>query len=390
MILRLDPRRPIVWRTPNSLQIGVDPALAVLFDVSVGESRVIDALVTGVTRSGLDMLAYRAAVSPAQVERLLLSLTAALLPSSPDADSRPTHSLAVRGHGIGADRIVGVLLEEGHQVTSALASEGVSFINRAGAGRGSVSGRGGGSGNGAGSGNGRTRRRVRPAAGAAAADPGEQPFAAILVSTHVVDPHEHLRWLRRDIRHLPVVFGEAGVTIGPLVIAGTTACLSCVEQQRTRVDSSRPAIMAQLWGTAAAAETTSWATEAAVEVVRMLRASIRNSKAAAFSVRLDTQTGERRVRVWRATDECGCRELSRLVPVSEPLSEPLYAAGFARPSRVPSLVASVAPSIVPSIGRGLSGSSGHEPRQENDSVSVLPAPLVPAAPTTTRARRVPA
>jgi hypothetical protein len=388
MILRLDPRRPIVWRTPNSLQIGVDPALAMLFDVSVGESRVIDALVTGVTRSGLDMLAYRAAVSPAQVERLLSSLTAALLPSSPDAVSPPTHSLAVRGHGIGTDRIVGVLLEEGHRVTSALASEGVSFINRAGAGRGSVSGSG--SGNGAGSGNGRTRRRVRPAAGAAAADPGEQPFAAILVSTHVVDPHEHLRWLRRDIRHLPVIFGEAGVTIGPLVIAGTSACLSCVEQQRTRVDSSRPAIMAQLWGTAAAAETTSWATEAAVEVVRMLRASIRNPNHAAFSVRLDTQTGERRLRVWRATDECGCRELSRLVPASEPLSEPLHAAGFARPSPVPSLVASLAPSIVPSLGRGLSGSLGHEPRQENDSVSVLPAPLVPAAPTTTRARRVPA
>jgi hypothetical protein len=388
MILRLDPRRPIVWRTPNSLQIGVDPALAMLFDVSVGESRVIDALVTGVTRSGLDMLAYRAAVSPAQVERLLSSLTAALLPSSPDAVSPPTHSLAVRGHGIGTDRIVGVLLEEGHRVTSALASEGVSFINRAGAGRGSVSGSG--SGNGAGSGNGRTRRRVRPAAGAAAADPGEQPFAAILVSTHVVDPHEHLRWLRRDIRHLPVIFGEAGVTIGPLVIAGTSACLSCVEQQRTRVDSSRPAIMAQLWGTAAAAETTSWATEAAVEVVRMLRASIRNPNHAAFSVRLDTQTGERRLRVWRATDECGCRELSRLVPASEPLSEPLHAAGFARPSPVPSLVASLAPSIVPSLGRGLSGSLGHEPRQENDSVSVLPAPLVPAAPTITRARRVPA
>jgi|GEM_PF-688483 len=386
MILRLDPRRPIVWRTPNSLQIGVDPALAVLFDVSAGEARVIDALVTGVTRSGLDMLAYRAAVSPAQVERLLLSLTAALLPSSPDADSPPTHSLAVRGHGIGADRIVGVLLEEGHRVSSALAGEGVSSTDRAVTG----SGRGRGDGKGNGRGNGRSRRSVGPAARAAAADPGEQPFAAILVSTHVVDPHEHLRWLRRDIRHLPVVFGEAGVTIGPLVIAGTSACLSCVEQQRTRVDSSRPAIMAQLWGTAAAAETTSWATEAAVEVVRMLRASIRNPKAAAFSVRLDTQTGERRVRVWRATDECGCRELSRLVPASEPLSEPLHAAGFARPSPVPSLVASVAPSIVPSLGRGLSGSLGHEPRQENDSVSVLPSPLVPAAPTTTRARRVPA
>jgi hypothetical protein len=376
MILRLDPRRPIVWRTPNSLQIGVDPALSVLFDVSVGESRLIEALVTGVTRSGLEMLAYRAAVSPAQVQGLLLSLTAALLPASPDADNPPTHSLAVRGHGIGADRIVGVLLEEGHRVSSLLAGEGVSPTDCAitGSGRGN------------GKGSGRSRRSVGPAAGRAAADPGERPFAAILVSTHVVDPHEHLRWLRRDIRHLPVVFGEAGVTIGPLVIAGTSACLSCVEQQRTRVDSSRPAIMAQLWGTSAATETTSWATEAAVEVVRMLRASIRNPEAAAFSVRLDTQTGERRVRVWRATDECGCRELSRLVSVSEPLSEPVHAAGFARPSLVPNL----APGIAPSLEGGLSESSVHEPRRENDSVSVLPAPLVPAAPTTTQARRVPA
>ena len=368
MILRLDPRRPLVWRTPNSLQIGVDPALAVLLDVSVGESRVIDALVTGVTRSGLDMLAYRAEVSPAQVERLLLSLTAAMLPGSPEAENPPTHPLVVRGHGIGADRIVGVLLEEGHRVSSTLSDESVSSANRAGARTGN--------------GRGRSRRSVGPAVGAAAAGPGEQPFAAILVSTHVVDPHEHLCWLRRDIRHLPVVFGEAGVTIGPLVIAGTSACLSCVEQQRTHVDPSRPAIMAQLWGTAAAAETTSWATEAAVEVVRMLRASIRNPDHAAFSVRLDTQTGERRLRVWRATDECGCRELSRLVPVSEQLSEPLHAAGFAPPSRLPNLA--------PSPERGPSESSGREPRQENDSVSVLPAPLVPAAPTTTRERRVPA
>ena len=55
MTLRLDPRRPIVWRTPHSLQIGVDPVLAVLDDVSEGDARLIDALAVGVPRSGLEI-----------------------------------------------------------------------------------------------------------------------------------------------------------------------------------------------------------------------------------------------------------------------------------------------------------------------------------------------
>ena len=54
MILRLDPSRPLVWRSPFSLQIGVDPVAVVLEEVDDGDARVIATLATGATRAALD------------------------------------------------------------------------------------------------------------------------------------------------------------------------------------------------------------------------------------------------------------------------------------------------------------------------------------------------
>jgi hypothetical protein len=34
MILRLDPRFPMVWRTPTSVQLGIDPPLVILDPVT--------------------------------------------------------------------------------------------------------------------------------------------------------------------------------------------------------------------------------------------------------------------------------------------------------------------------------------------------------------------
>jgi hypothetical protein len=340
MILRLDHRRPIVWRTPTSLQIGVDPVLAVLADVSDAEVRLIDALSTGVTRSGLDMLADRAGIPLKRVDALVVAVKAALVSGAPaqTADSAAAKKstvsagLVVRGSGVGATRIAAVLIEAGHSVALSGADA---------AGHAAVA---------------RTRR--------------PRPEVAVLVSAHVVDPHEHLRWLRRDVAHLPVVFGEAAVTIGPLVMPGVTACVSCVEQQRTGDDAARPALVSQLWGTPAAAEDLGFATEAAIEALRMLRAravlschehvSATATAAAgaaaaaaaaaatlsaevpppsvALSVRLDAETGERTIREWWPMPACGCR--------------------------------------------GFSGLSGLEPRQENGWATARHAPMSPAEPMT--------
>ena len=301
MTLRLDPRRPIVWRTPHTLQIGVDPVLARLDDVSEGDARLIDALVVGVPRSGLDMLADLAGVDRRRVDQLLTSLANAL-----GAEPTPAPPpLTVVGAGTGAQRIAAVLAEAGYSVT----------LSAMGA-------------------------RVRRAA--------PRPAAVVLVSAHVIDPAEHQRWLRADIAHVPVVFGEAGVRVGPFVDPGRSACLACVEQQRTRDDPSWPAVAAQLWGTAAAAEASGLATEAAVEVLRLLR-----GRTVERSIRLDAESGERTTTRWAVSERCGCHGLE-------------------------------------SSAHSLSGLSVPEPRRENDSATDLPAPWSPAPPTTVRAPFAPA
>ena len=306
MTLRLDPRRPIVWRTPHSLQFGVDPVLAHLDDVSDGDARLIDALVVGVTRSGLSMLAEHADVAAHRVDELLEAIAPALAPAQPHPAAAPP-TIAVVGHGLGAQRVAGVLHEAGNRVVLRAHGTPVS--------------------------------RLR----------GRGPVVAVLVSTHVIDPLEHQRWLRADVAHLPIVFGEAATTIGPWVEPGSTACLGCVERIRALDEPLRAAIAAQLQGRAAAAESASLATEAGVEALRMLRAGIPNrleGPRASTSVRLDAASGARTTTTWWPSEGCGCRGL--------------------RPRAAP------------------------ESRRGTGSAPARPAPTSTAAPTTARAPSAPA
>lgn len=254
------------------MQIGVDPVVAVLDRVDDGDARLIAALTTGVTRSGLDMLAATAGVAPARVEQLLAELAEALAPPPRPAVRR----VAVIGAVPAAGRIARVIADAGHPVIAA--AHGAGVVDR------SID-------------------------------------AAVLVSHHVVDPTEHLAWLRRDIVHLPIVIGEQSATVGPLVAPGTTACLACVDQQRTAEDPSWPAIEAQLWGTESHADAPLLATEAAIEALRLLRGH------GAESVRIDAVTGRRTRRTWPPSERCGCLglESATAAAVALPAAEPAAA-----------------------------------------------------------------
>lgn len=258
-VLRLDPRSPLLWRDPTTLQIGIDPVLAVLDDVEHAHLRLVDALVVGVSRAGLEHLAGHLAVPLGQLHALLDRLGSALKASA--VDPAPAEPLAVVGTGIGAERVAAVLAEAGHPVT--LMAPGTAL------------------------------------------DDHTRWAAALLVSAHVADPLEHPRWLRRDIAHLPIVFGEVAVTVGPLVVPGLSPCLTCVERQRARHDPARSALATQLWGRTAAAETPSIALEAAVTALWMLR-----SRDAGTSVRIDPSRGTRTRVPWSLADDCRCADLS--------------------------------------------------------------------------------
>src|SRR3954462_11769222 len=60
MVLALDPRIPRVWRTPHSIQFGVDEPALVLDGVSAADERMLVALAAGVTVEGLPPVAERA------------------------------------------------------------------------------------------------------------------------------------------------------------------------------------------------------------------------------------------------------------------------------------------------------------------------------------------
>ncbi len=251
MVLRIDPRRPLVWRTPTSMQIGVDPVVAVIDPVDDGDARLIAALATGVPRTGVGMLASTLGVSPARVAELLALLEPAFAPLPAPAVRR----VAVIGAVPAAGRIARVVADAGHPVIAA--AHGAGVVD-------------------------------------ASID------AAVLVSHHVIDPTEHLAWLRRDIVHVPIVIGEQSATVGPRVQPGETACLACVDQARTAADPSWPAIEAQLWGMPAHADAPLLATEAAIEALRILR------ERDTLSVRIDAVTGRRHRQSWAPSDRCGC------------------------------------------------------------------------------------
>lgn len=297
MILRLDPRRPLVWRTPHSMQIGIDPVIATLEHVDDRDAHLIAALSAGITRSGLAVIAERAAVAPQRVDALLAELAACLVIAPTPEPMVSRGRIAVVGTVPAAAKVAGLLAESGHPVITTARSDGM---------------------------------RTRGIA------------AAVLVSHHVIDPIEHLSWLRRDIPHLPVVIGERAATVGPLVEPGATACLACVEQQRTDADAAWPAIGSQLWGRITQTDAPLLATEAAIEVVRVLQRLGDRGAAAeaarhltaqpavaqhgaaqtstapnvialprpALSVRIDADSGAHSPIWWSPSSRCGCGGLA--------------------------------------------------------------------------------
>jgi bacteriocin biosynthesis cyclodehydratase domain-containing protein len=262
MVLKLDPRFPLVWRSPTSLQLGVDPAIVTLHDVSETTERLIAALVAGVGLPGLTMLA-RGRLS--ERDELLRRFEPVLLPEAPPTTVEPVSPIvAVTGTGRTAEAIAATLHGEGMRVV--------------------------------------------------AAETHDRPDFAVAIAHHVLPPELHGHWLRRDVAHLPVVLSESATTIGPLVRPGDGPCLHCLELHHRDADPAWPAIAAQLLGRRSRVESATGASEAAAVVGRIVLAWADGADVGRASIRLDAATGERTERAVSAHPECGCRGVSDLFP----------------------------------------------------------------------------
>ena len=253
MVLKVRKGVPLVWRSPSSLQFGVDEPLVVLDEVDAGTERMVAALVGGISSTGFDMMARGAGVSTDAAAELLTQLEPVLAPEAADASARRAR-VAVSGDGPLADELRRVLRDEG-----VLAESDQST-----------------------------------------------PDLAVIVAGWVISPEDHGTWLRRDIPHLPVVVGDGGVTVGPLVEPGDGPCLYCVQLTRTDDDPAWPAIATQLWTRPTPELSGVAVVEAAGFVARTVLERLSGGAGAAVSRRLASSTGEVSSRVWMRHAMCRC------------------------------------------------------------------------------------
>jgi bacteriocin biosynthesis cyclodehydratase domain-containing protein len=296
MVLKLDPRATMVWRDPFSLQFGVDPARAVLREVSSSEERMIAALASGVSRSGLTMIAQSSGSDERVIENLIARVDALLVD---DEEPQIQKVVNIAGTGPTVDRIAETLVQSGVLV----------------------------------------RVSVR-----ASTEPCDLGLA---VGHYVLDPDSYGFWLRRDLPHLPIIFGDETVAIGPLVEPGVTACLYCLEHHRRDADASWSAIASQLWGRVSASETPLVSREVAAIASRIIMTRLADKRvgvtvAAATSLRLSVDTGQSIRRDWMPHPGCGCIRLpgvetagdTEALQLSEGRPENDSLDGWAQPRRV--------------------------------------------------------
>jgi bacteriocin biosynthesis cyclodehydratase domain-containing protein len=268
MTLRLDPRFPLLWRTPTSLQLGVDGPAVLLPEVAIGHERMIAALGVGVTSAGLDLIGAESGLDAIELADFRERIRPALLETSRPVEPR----VAVAGSGPTADRLAWRLREAGLDARP-------------------------------------TGERPEDA-GALPVRPGD---LAVVVGHYVLDPEFRGLWLRRDTPHLPVVYGDALVRIGPFVEPGTGPCLYCLERHAADADPAWPALAGQLLGRRSGAETRFLASEAATIAARLVLSRATGSAAAiATSVTIDAESGALNRREWARHPECACAGLPEL------------------------------------------------------------------------------
>jgi bacteriocin biosynthesis cyclodehydratase domain-containing protein len=212
------------------------------------------------------MIATSAGAHDRDADRLLRALSPLLLDEAP-ATPRPAPTVAVVGSGPTVERIAAILAESrvAVNVTRSLSDEPCDL--------------------------------------------------GIAVGHYVLDPEEYGFWLRRDLPHLPVLFGDGTATVGPLVEPGRTPCLYCLEHYRRDADGSWSTLASQLWGRRSAAETPLASHEVAAMVGRLVvrrlgpGAGGAPGPAAAASFRLAVDTGEVTRREWMPHPACGCLAL---------------------------------------------------------------------------------
>ena len=190
---------PVVWTGPASIQVGISPPLARLTDIPNDATPLIHALTNGISESGLTMLAAQRGVSPGWVATLLEALRPVFNRDTPVSELPQWR--------------VWSATSAGHDIARVGRALGLDLV---------------------------------------AANPSSDeltgPAATVLVADYVHHPHWVNELTRWSHPHLPVVFSDQEVLVGPVITPGVTPCLMCLESHRRETTPFWLEMGSQLWG----------------------------------------------------------------------------------------------------------------------------------------------
>ena len=268
-MLKLDPSHVMLWRSPTSVQFGADEAVAHVPVMTTASERVLTALSAGVSEVSLHAIARDAGMNPDALETLLGMIAPALY----DVDAIPYWRVSIDGSGCAADQVRSMLIASGHLVVTA------------------------------------------------------EPDLAIIFGHHVLRPDQSGAWLRRDVAHLPVLFGDTLVRIGPFVTPGVGPCLHCVYLDQADRDSTWPILATQLLNRRSHLETARTSVEVAALITRWIdnaagpgmptglrnRHHLCEGLNSGEVVQVEGATGRTTRATYRRRPECACQALPQNV-----------------------------------------------------------------------------
>lgn len=284
-MLRLAPSHPPLWRTPSTLQFGTDDVARVV-DVTPWQERVLGALRDGIADAMLVPLAVGYGASEAEARSF-----AELIGPALDAGVAEPIAVALE---LPPELAVG----EAGALSHALSKAGVTVVD-------------------------------------ARSWPGPAVSMPLIVVAHrLVDPRRASRLVATDTTHLPVqLFGDRA-EVGPLVVPGRTACLTCLHAHRADADAEWPLLASQLLGRDPIATDPGVLLEAALLAGRLLRTPAADREPS-MSVVLSASTVRRKWSAHFPHERCLCRSPEGSASADAPgghSPEPTSETGFALPA----------------------------------------------------------
>ncbi|MGO3886909.1 MAG: hypothetical protein ACTJHU_11500 [Mycetocola sp.] len=256
MIYRLDPRSPLIWRGPTSIQIGLNRHPLVLDHTTPTTERLIGALVAGASAAALQSIAARTG----QANETVTELLERVRPHLSEPGTAPAHR---------ADYLDGTT-EDVRDLTGSLRGRRLSAVLA-----------------------------------------GSSPDGAgVLCADYVLPPERISAWMSAGVPHCTIEFDDNGARISSAIVPGHTACARCRQLWLSDADEHWPALASQLSGRRVESVTTPHRVAALILALTRVEVALRSPHPTGTGDVRITRDGETRESgPVRVHPRCGCQTL---------------------------------------------------------------------------------